>query len=119
MDDIALIATVMVIMTNLAPIQEEGSFVSCAVKRAIYISNAQKNIVYAVVQKVNPIGWYILRVTNVIWNYDQNSRNHLLLLDSKMLLTCLLLTDVIILCKRRKGASINDVGHFFGFYDPL
>ena len=59
MDGIALIATVMVIMTNLVPIQEEGSFVSCAVKRAIYILNAHKNIVYAVVQKVNPIGWYI------------------------------------------------------------
>jgi hypothetical protein len=57
-DDIALIATVMVIMTNLVPIQEEGSFVSCAVKRAIYILNVHKNIVYAVVQKVNPIGTY-------------------------------------------------------------
>ena len=59
-DDIALIATVMVTMTNLVPIQEEGNFVSCAVKRAIYISNAHKNIVYAVVQKVNPTGWYKL-----------------------------------------------------------
>ena len=59
MDDIALIATVMVTMTNLVPIQEEGSSVSCAVKRAIYIINAQKNIVYVVVQKVNPIGWLV------------------------------------------------------------
>ena len=58
-DVIAQIVTVMDIMTNLAPIQEEESFVSCAVKRDIYILNAHKNIVYAVVQKMNPIGWYI------------------------------------------------------------